>query len=341
MTLNFDLAAAMPTPQPSNKPLTVWFFHDGKAGHISQLKGLANSLQARLDLQAHWIDITHLRPPYLALIMGRHSRWFDDTILAAAPDIVVTAGHAGHRYLLACKRRFDSYTVVLMSPSLPYCCFDAVLAPKHDRPPERANVLPTMGALNPLRASTDPETGQITRGANTLILIGGPSRHFHWQEDIIFAQLQALFSQEQGGLNTKRLIMTSRRTPIGCTQGLRARYPEAIIIDHLQPKPTLEQALHEARCVYITPDSVSMVFEALTAGKPVTLLKLEAKARWLKPNPIAAQWQRLEAQGQLLSLSAQLSCPEQLTEAGPLAEAERAADWLLARFHSHKNDQQP
>ncbi|MEZ5574345.1 MAG: ELM1/GtrOC1 family putative glycosyltransferase [Candidatus Competibacteraceae bacterium] len=81
--------------------------------------------------------------------------------------------------------------VVLMRPSLPLALFDLCLIPEHDTPPVRANVvLATRGALNRIQPSSNLESRQ------GLLLIGGPSAHFGWDDAGLRAQIAAVLAAD-------------------------------------------------------------------------------------------------------------------------------------------------
>ncbi|MEZ5579447.1 MAG: ELM1/GtrOC1 family putative glycosyltransferase [Candidatus Competibacteraceae bacterium] len=119
------------------RPLVVWRFSDGKAGHDNQSGGLTEAL-ARLR-PVEIVTPQRLTPiaALLALAGGRLTAWPDLPV----PDLLVGAGPGTHLSLLAAQRR--ARAVVLMRPSLPLALFDLCLIPEHDTPPVRVNVLAT------------------------------------------------------------------------------------------------------------------------------------------------------------------------------------------------------
>ncbi len=156
------------------QPLVIWRFCDGKAGHDHQSQGLLEAL-ARLRP----VESLTLNPPpppvgqmLFSLIRGALPEWRE----WPAPDLLIGAGHGAHLALLAARRCRGGKIIVLMRPTLPFGLFDLCLIPDHDSPPSRPNILPTRGALNHLQpsATLEPDRG--------LLLIGGPSTHFGWDQ---------------------------------------------------------------------------------------------------------------------------------------------------------------
>ncbi|NTV94331.1 MAG: hypothetical protein HGA75_02825, partial [Thiobacillus sp.] len=188
-----------------------------------------------------------------------------------APDLILAAGHATHRAALAARRAYGGRIVVLMRPSLPLAWFDLCLIPEHDRPPARPNVLATRGVLNAATptGAHDPDTG--------LFLIGGDSPHFAWDDEAVLGQVRAVAAATR---SVRWRLTDSRRTPPGFLASLAAdpAVTGLEILPHATTPPGwLEQALAGAGQAWVTEDSVSMVYEALTAGCAVGLLRLPAK----------------------------------------------------------------
>ena len=100
------------------------------------------------------------------------------------PNLIIGAGHRTHFSILAAKRAYGGKSIVLMKPSLPYFIFDLCLVPEHDNPPKRANIISTIGALNPLGLDGLHEK----KPSSNLILIGGPSPHYKWDNNLIIKQ---------------------------------------------------------------------------------------------------------------------------------------------------------
>jgi mitochondrial fission protein ELM1 len=251
-------------------PLTLWRLTDGKPGHEKQSQGLARALQRLTGAACHDIAVhggtasTHATA-WLHWLLGR----FRAGTALPAPDLILAAGHATHVPALAARRARGGRIVVLMRPSLPTALFDLCLIPAHDRTPPRPNVIATRGVLNTV------VPGGSHNPAQGLILIGGPSRHYRWDDAAIAAQVREIVAAHPGVAWT---LTTSRRTPerfldiLGVLAGLDVR-------PHTQTPPGwLEEALSRSDQVWVSPDSGSMVYEALTAGCRVGLLELPAEA---------------------------------------------------------------
>lgn len=185
---------------PIDSPRVVWRFLDGKAGHEAQAHGLVQALAGTGVVEAHDFVAGSTTASILDLLLAR----FPAGTGLPAPDLIIGAGHATHLPMLAARRVHGGRVVVLMRPSLPLAWFDLVVAPEHDGLAGRGNVLVTRGALTDIRPSDGHDS------AHGLILIGGPSAHFHWSDEDVAAQVVSLV---EGTPEACWTLTTSRRTP--------------------------------------------------------------------------------------------------------------------------------
>jgi mitochondrial fission protein ELM1 len=250
-----------------SRACTIWCVTDGKLGHVKQVQGLAHALGRHLPVTV--VDI-QAQPTWHAL-NGCLTRRYPQGDGHAPPDLIIGAGHATHINMLAAQRAHGGKTVVLMKPTLPRSLFDLCLIPEHDEISQSRNVLTTRGALNPVQPSPakDASAG--------LILLGGLSRHYHWQEERIVSAIHGLVTASP---RTHWKLTTSPRTPESTVQALRARGLRNLDIAPVQEVSPdwLSKELACAGQVWVTPDSVSMVYEALTSGASVGVFDLRKRS---------------------------------------------------------------
>ncbi len=302
----------------NNKPLVIWRIVDGKPGHESQSLGLAQALERRLAaVTLIDIDISHYGSGLFHWLSGR----FPPGECLPAPDYIMAAGHRSHLPLLAARRAFGGKSIVLMKPSLPVSLFDLCIVPEHDGQEQRPNVMVTRGVLNPLNAEGPHHAEQV------LMLIGGPSRHHGWDEVGLIIQIQKITGAEPD----KRFVLTtSRRTPAGFGERLgQLQVTNLEIIPHERTRPGwVASALADAGSAWVSADSVSMVYEALTSGVRVGLLSVPLKRKGRVVDGLNkllskrlvvdfGRWERGDA------------LPRQET---PLAEADRSAAWVIEQW---------
>ncbi|TBW55893.1 hypothetical protein EZI54_10655 [Marinobacter halodurans] len=303
------------------EPLVTWLIHDDKPGHRNQLRGLANRLAAHADVRCHWIDALSQRVPRWRALMGLRPR-LDVPDGLHQPGLIVAAGTGTHRLLLALRRTRRARTALLMRPSFPQQWIDCRIIPHHDRPSPSPGTLVTIGVLN-----TMTPMAHLTKRQHGVILIGGPSRHYRWDNAAILQQLARLLRAYPGWQWT---VTSSRRSPEELIAALRERQgPLFRFRDHRDTHDRwLAHTLADSRAAWITPDSASMVYESLTAGIPTGLFGLTP----VSGSRVAAGVEALLEQRRAHPLSeaqAVMSATTPITP--PLWEADRAARWLLER----------
>jgi mitochondrial fission protein ELM1 len=292
------------------RPLAVWVIDDGKPGHHNQSLGLAEALARATPTAIHRLPALPAWRALLALFVSLPGNAFPQ------PDLLLGAGHATHLTLLALRRRYGGRAVVLMKPSLPRALFDLVIAPEHDGVVADARTLISAGALNRIRASAahTPDHG--------LILIGGVSAHLSWDDAAIQLQIKSLLARNP---DTRWTLTTSRRTPAEFLATLPPAANLAVFPHAATPPGWLAEQFARCATVWVSPDSVSMVFEALTSGAAVGVFDLPVNPRSRVGWAIAqlADTARITRFISLCAHGVMHPNPH------PLAEAERCADWIL------------
>ncbi|MCA1925486.1 MAG: mitochondrial fission ELM1 family protein [Thiobacillus sp.] len=295
--------------------MAVWIVGDGKPGHLNQSRGLAEALARIVPAAIHELAALPAWQAGLAWLFGR-----TPAPALPKPDLIVGAGHATHLTLLAAGRATGAPTVVLMKPSLPRGWFDFVVVPAHDQVKANARTFVSQGALNRIAPVLNPDPVCSQRG---LILVGGESRHFEWNSDAVATQIRSVVTRLP---ELRWTLTTSRRTPDDFVSRL-PRFAALEVVPHTATSPDwLPARLAESGTVWVTPDSVSMVTEALTAGAAVGVFDLpvnpKSRVGWALADLADArritrfiQWC---AHGTLYP------------NTQPLAEADRCAAWLLA-----------
>ncbi|MHB1215032.1 MAG: mitochondrial fission ELM1 family protein [Thiobacillus sp.] len=298
-------------------PLVVWVISDGKPGHVNQSQGLAEALARVTPTIIHALPALPAWRAALALLLKR----VPGSSLPR-PDLIVGAGHATHLTVLAARRARGGRAVVLMKPSLPRHWFDLCIVPQHDGIAADAQTLVTAGALNRIRpaATRDPHHG--------LLLIGGASKHFEWDSDALQVQIKSILARTP---NTQWTLTTSRRTPADFVAQL-PHHSDLSIVPHTATSPDwLPGQLARSGTVWVTPDSASMVFEALTAGADVGVFDLPVNPRSRVAWAIAHL-----ADAQRITRFANWCAHGKLhPNTHPLAEADRCASWILTWLKSN------
>lgn len=299
--------------------MIVWRITDGKPGHMNQSRGLVAALSRRTAIDSY--DVPALSAVQAALYLAGLSQPFAQLSRA---DLVIGAGHRSHLTLLAAARRNRAFSVVLMRPSLPMRGFDLCLVPAHDAPPAAANVITTRGALNHIRPSDHQQVGK------GLILLGGPSAHYDWHVgDIADAITRIIASAPEGDW----AIADSRRTPSAQRAATvlsgKARWVAHDGVD----ADWLPAQLADSATVWVSEDSVSMLYEALSSGARVGLIPVSRR----KHSRVSSGIDALLADRLLYSLS-------DLARGAPwpvppaLDEADRCAGLILERLATTRGE---
>jgi len=259
----------------------ILIINDGKAGHLNQSLGLAEALAERRPE----LGIERMRPlsrfrALLVLIFG----WFPGG--GRRPKLMIGAGHGTHLTLLALKRFWRVPIVVMMKPSVPLRLFDLCLIPEHDNPPEKFNVIPTSGALNRVRPGKK-------RPGSGMILIGGPSKNSDWDEPRLVRQVESLVNS----VPCEWRLTTSRRTPASTLAALKNIKGIEVFPPEVTPDGWLPENLATSEQCWVTEDSVSMIYEALSAGCSVGIFEVP----WRTEGRLLRGINRLKSQGVLTS----------------------------------------
>jgi len=292
---------------------TVWRFVDGKPGHENQSLGLVEAMARLTDVRVHDIPVRRGASSLLGWMRGRCAAPSGEN-----PDYLIGAGHATHLPMLACRRAAGGRIVALMKPSLPLRWFDLCIVPEHDQVPASNRVLVSQGVLNRV------VPGEKPADARGLILLGGPSTEYDWDEEQLVTQLQALIGQDGQAWT----VAGSRRTPATTLRRLRAIFEPAgvQVLGFEQTAPDwLPAQLRQARIVWASEDSVSMVYEALTANAACGLLRVPLRQPGRVSRGVQALIERrLVTPFESWSRGQALKQPEV-----PFSEAERSARWVL------------
>jgi len=309
-----------------DNPLVIWRLIDGKPGHENQSLGLVNALSDKTSCQCIDIKVNNV---FEGLLSYLTSSWSLGTGLPL-PDLIIGAGHATHLHMLAAKRAFGGKTVVLMQPSLPVSLFDICMIPQHDQYQGLGAHIETRGVLNAIK----PEGEHLEDEA--LIMIGGPSKHCDWDTAKMIAQVYELVNRNP---NITYTLTTSRRTPQNFISAVkRIHFANLNIVPFVQTgKGWVAQRLSESAYAWVTEDSVSMVYEALTAGVAVGLLNLPVK----RENRVSRGVQKLIKQGLVARFDYFDVYKTKLRSAVGFVEADRCSQWILQQFLQQKPSPRP
>lgn len=237
----------------------ILILSDGKKGHLNQSLALAKALCLGDSSKVFTLEISN-KSLFKVLKEIRQS------IEINSPSYIVAAGRKTHLALIFCRWIFSVKTIVLMKPQYPLSLFDWCVIPEHDGVENKHNVIHTVGALN------DFQPIDASSGDFDLVLLGGRSKEFSWSDQSVFNQILRI----QELTSAKVVVSGSRRTPASFFDFFKGKHfssIECLAVDELGPHWYVEHLL-AARRVWVTMDSVNMIYEALSAGKFVGVIEL-------------------------------------------------------------------
>ncbi|MEN8275357.1 mitochondrial fission ELM1 family protein [Acinetobacter seifertii] len=245
----------------------IVYVSDGKAGHRSQALGLFQAMQ-RQQANATFEEVSINDLPIFSLIKALFSS--KNTLFEQAPDFIFGVGsHTHFRVWLLGKIFKKAKTVILMKPNLPIAWFDDAVIPEHDGIPANSRVIVTRGALNPIRNENRHQKARI------LIALGGSSKRHQWNQEKVLLSVQQIVEHNP---DSEIILTTSRRTPAEFIDILRqqsfAKYLQICPVEQT-PQGWIFEEMQKAEAVWVTEDSVSMIYEALTAGCRVGVIAMD------------------------------------------------------------------
>ncbi|HEU0117347.1 MAG TPA: mitochondrial fission ELM1 family protein [Alphaproteobacteria bacterium] len=266
----------------SSSQVTCWVVTDGKAGMENQCLGVAEALGLtptikRIKLRSPWRELS----PFLRHGLEWAHSEKGDPVVPPWPDVLIATGRASVPASLYARRASGgkTFTVQLQNPVINPSRFDLVVVPRHDGL-TGPNVMTTRGALH--RVTPEMLNAEAKKFLPTVeklptprvaVLIGGSNSVYQLtprEMAPLVSQLAAIINR--GG---SLMITPSRRTGAEnlamLQDGLKGL--PAYIWDGQGANPYYGM-LALADTIIVTCDSVNMVSEACTTGKPVYVIDL-------------------------------------------------------------------
>lgn len=310
-------------------PLTIVAFLDGRLGHEKQTRGVLQALGKLTPVDVQYNTITSLS------FMSALKNWgvyMGATIIPrkgpseSRLDLIIGTGSYTHIPMLLMRNRRGGKVVTCMYPDVLLARkMDLCFVPRHDGVAPSGNIVATTGPPNPTVyiEAHDPNKG--------LILIGGIDKRSHrWDSKAVADQTRIVIERTP---SVKWTISSSPRTPEDMRLLLEAISEEEEAVDFVQSEQTpagwIEEAYKQSDRVWVTADSISMVFEALSAGCrvgifPVQWKNEEGKFRRAEKDLIESGWVR--------SYGMWLLGKGSIIDHTPLDEAGRCAREILERW---------
>jgi mitochondrial fission protein ELM1 len=260
-------------------PLKIAAFFDGRPGHEKQTTGVLAALEklTPLTVEAHRLVAISLSSAVMnwGLYLTAGLSW-KPAQKHSGVDLIIGTGSHTHLPMLLFKNKHRGKTVTCMTPNFPIGRkIDLCLVPVHDGNKPCNNLFFTLGPpVNVINA------GQHNRRKG-LILVGGIDKKRHrWHSRRTVGQIEMIINKQP---HRQWTISSSPRTPNDTIISLRKLAKERRQVHFFTSSQTeagwIENAYTQSQDVWVTADSISMVYEALTAGCRVGLLPIDFKRK--------------------------------------------------------------
>jgi len=183
----------------------------------------------------------------------------------------------------------------VMKPSFSPRRFDVVIAPKHDRMKREENIFITDRALSLvtddyLETEAEKLLDELRLGPHSKkigFLVGGDTTAINFSKSLFEKAILGLKRYSQGS-NSVVLATSSRRTPEWADELLKRNFKEdaccplLVIANEANRKGVMGGILGLSDMVIVSGESISMVSEAVSSGKPVIVFMPWEKGK-IKP----------------------------------------------------------
>lgn len=296
---------------------TVWIVSEGSPGHDSQSEGLVAAMSATVPVSVHRLKGRLTAPgwcrPLVLAWMGKRGRplserWLQRVTELSAPrlpppDLVVSSGGKSvfaARTLAA--RHGAPYVYLGEQKRFPDAWFDVIVSPVPDDVRENAvqlELLPT--PVTPAGVDKAAAAKQRPDGRVWLLVVGGASRS-HRYTDTDWNELANGMNALAEKHGIRWLVSTSRRTGATAESLLKDGIGRDCVADAIwwsqEPRKELHAFLGMAEVVFVTQDSVTMVSEAVSSGRP-TVVVHPRDVRFPKGSFLPAYFAKLEESGRI------------------------------------------
>ncbi len=296
---------------------TVLVLNDGKAGHLNQSLAVAKELRRARVTQGFTLEDTRIvvvEVKYKSKLsrviltacaglatwrchgrMGVMKACLEErtynTLMKAYSEFVISCGSSLTPVNIFMSKENNAKNVVIMKPDMPAGLgkFDLAIIPRHDNPRHARNVVVTDLAPNLIdeeKMAIDGTHLEHHAQADVKdaigLFAGGDNHEFSLTGDIMNSVIEgvATFSETSGA---PILATTSRRTSNECENILKNRLRNnkrckfLIVANEKNFDFAVGGMLALSRVAVVSEESISMISEAISAGKRVVVFRLSKK----------------------------------------------------------------
>ena len=259
-----------------------WILSDNLIGHEKQSISLAEKLN---------INYKIIKIKKLNFIERKFSFFFNlkkkNFFKSPFPKLIISCGKHTAYYSKLIKKKLNKeiFSIFIQKPPININNFDLVIVPKHDNC-KGSNIIETQGALTKInfeyikRINKKKKKHNILKKTFISVLIGGNSRH-HKITRSILDQIINKLNLIQKKNKIKIFILFSRRTIKNDYLYLKKNLlnKNFVFILPESKKVSYLDALSFAKAIIVTSDSVSMVTESCSTGKPTYIIDIPTKSK--------------------------------------------------------------
>lgn len=270
-------------PSPTNNSTQCWVVTDGSAGMENQCIGLAEAMGLdftvkRIQTKKPWRWL----PPQLWISPLSQLTRESEKLGAPWPDILITCGRQAIPMSIAIRKASEkkTFTVHIQTPNTNPNNFDLIIVPEHDVLRAK-NVLVSYGSLTRITPKKlKQEAAKFSKSLDALtepvvtVLVGGSNRCYDVTPETMKDLCQKLSLLHERS-NCFFLVTTSRRTGVENEKILKktlSMLPHQIWSG--KGSNPYFAYLEKSDAIIVTADSVNMVCEACSSGKPVMVFEL-------------------------------------------------------------------
>jgi len=270
----------------------VWILTDNRPGTSAQAIGLAEEIAEEIKFSRQVINLDY------GFLSNLPNVLLSDSLLRLTPksrkeilklkhlpSLVISAGRRAAPIALYLKKISKNQTKIIqiMNPNLDFKKFDSVVLPKHDGVNEKnfPNLITTIGSLTRVdekrlenEAQKFPDLQKITK-TKIALLFGGSSNKTKFEVESA-KKLAKISANLAVKMNATLLVLNSRRTSNELNEALKSQLSNQENLDfqffdwnEVKNKNPYFAILAGADFFVISGDSVSMISECCSIGKPV------------------------------------------------------------------------
>jgi mitochondrial fission protein ELM1 len=268
---------------PSKPSLRIWTLLGPHRGDNNQVLALAEAVGLPFEeKRVSYNPLRRIPPALLGPTLRSVTAASRTQLEGPPPDLTISTGLRSVPVVRELRRRSAGRmrAIHLGFPRISPRHFDLVVPTPEYPVPEAPNVLRIPFALTPHRAraveQSDRDLLKAYPKPRRLFLIGGPTLYWELPVDEMIRALKHLLDAARNGGGSV-LAVGSPRTPVELLEATKDTLESSSVPFLFEPgdgPPAYPALIEAADAIFVTADSVAMVADAVTTGKPVGLVPI-------------------------------------------------------------------